>query len=109
MIKHILACVDGSPRDRTVLDYASQIALRFGGHIDVLHVRFDVHGKTRDKAHTGLADRMLAEPIESTVKDAAARARRHFEDWARAMLPAGPRYRYGRAWAIDPVAGNLGI
>jgi len=67
MIKHILACVDGSPRDRTVLDYASQIALRFGGHIDVLHVRFDVHGKTRDKAHTGLADRMLAEPIESTV------------------------------------------
>ena len=88
MIKHILACVDGSPRDRTVLDYASQIALRFGGHIDVLHVRFDVHGKTRDKAHTGLADRMLAEPIESTVKDAAARARRHFEDWrAQCSLP----------------------
>jgi nucleotide-binding universal stress UspA family protein len=88
MIKDTLACVDGSPRDRIVLDYASQIALRFGGHIDALHVRFDIHGKTSDKAHADLADRLLAEPIESTVKDAAARARRHFEDWhAQWKLP----------------------
>src|SRR5208337_3884542 len=49
-IKHILVCVDGTDRDRSVLDQALQIALRFDSHIDVLHVRFDVHGTTSEPA-----------------------------------------------------------
>jgi hypothetical protein len=44
----MLAYVDGSPSDRIVLDYAAQIALRFGAHVDVLRVRFDARGTTRD-------------------------------------------------------------
>src|SRR5262249_53920126 len=41
-IKQVLAWVDGTDNDWTVLDHALQLALRFGSHIDVLHVRFDV-------------------------------------------------------------------
>jgi hypothetical protein len=64
-----------------VLDYASQIAVRFGAHIDVLHVRFDAHGTTWDKGHAGVADRLLAQPVESSVSATAARARQHFDEW----------------------------
>ena len=35
-IKQILVCVDGTDRDRSVLDQALQIALRFDSHIDIL-------------------------------------------------------------------------
>src|SRR6516165_10705233 len=45
-IQHILVCVDGTDNDQAVLDQVLQVALRFGSHIDVLHVRFDVHGAT---------------------------------------------------------------
>ena len=64
--------VDGNPSDRIVLDCAAQIALRFGAHVDVLHVRFDARGTTRNKGHAGVADRLLAEPVESSVSAAAA-------------------------------------
>jgi nucleotide-binding universal stress UspA family protein len=80
-IKQVLVCVDGTDKDRAVLDLALQIALRFGSHVDVLHVRFDVHGITANKGHEDLVDRLLAEPVENTVAEAAARARRHFEEW----------------------------
>ena len=87
-IKHILACVDGTDKDRAVLDRALQIALRFGSHVDVLHVRFDVHGITASKAHEDLVDRLLAQPVENTVAETAAHARRHFEEWhAQCKLP----------------------
>jgi nucleotide-binding universal stress UspA family protein len=86
-IKHILVCVDGTDKDRSVLDQALQIALRFGSHIDVLHVRFDVHGITADR-HERQIDRLLDKPVEHAVAEAATRARRHFEEWhAQCKLP----------------------
>src|SRR5271166_5160157 len=79
-IKHILACVDGTDKDRPVLDRALQIALRFGSHIDVLHVRFDVHGVTAGRQERQI-DRLLDKPVEHAVAEAAARAHQHFESW----------------------------
>jgi nucleotide-binding universal stress UspA family protein len=87
-IRHILACVDGTEKDRSVLDHALQIALRFVSHIDVLHVRFDVHGATADKWRERQVDRLLGAPVEHAVTEAAARAHRHFEQWhAQCKLP----------------------
>jgi nucleotide-binding universal stress UspA family protein len=87
-IKHILACVDGTDKDESVLDQALQVARRFSSHIDVLHVQFDVHGVTDEKRHEGLFDRLLADPVERATIDAAVRARSHFRDWsARCTLP----------------------
>jgi hypothetical protein len=87
-IKHMLAYVDGTPSDGIVLDYAAQIAVRFGAHIDVLHVRFDARGTTGNKGHAGLADRLLAAPVESSVSAAAGRARQYFDAWhAQCRLP----------------------
>jgi nucleotide-binding universal stress UspA family protein len=90
-IKHVLACIDGSERDKAVLDQALQVALRFGSHVDVLHVRFDVHG-TSVHRHERRIDRLLDEPVESAVADAAVHARRHFEEWqATCKLPLRER------------------
>jgi Universal stress protein family len=90
-VKHILVCVDGTDKDRSVLDQALQIALRFGSHIDVLHVRFDVHGTTSDR-HERQVDRLLDKPVEHIVAETAARARRHFEEWhAQCKLPLRDR------------------
>jgi nucleotide-binding universal stress UspA family protein len=90
-IKHILVCVDGTDRDRSVLDQALQIALRFDSHIDVLHVRFDVHGTASDR-HERQIDRLLDKPVEHIVAETAARARRHFEEWhAQCKLPLRDR------------------
>jgi nucleotide-binding universal stress UspA family protein len=90
-IRHILVCVDGTDKDRSVLVQALQIALRFGSHIDVLHVRFDVHGTTSDR-HERQIDRLLDKPVEHIVAEAAARARRHFEEWhAQCKLPLRDR------------------
>src|SRR5262245_3091253 len=87
-MKHLLACVDGTQNDRCVLDYAFRIALRFGAHIDVLHVRFDSRGTTAKKRRAGIADRLLAQPVEKHVSEAAAHARHHFEEWqAQCRLP----------------------
>jgi len=81
-IKHILACIDGTQKDRYVLDQALQVALRFSSHIDVLHVQFDVHGVTDAKRHEGLFDQLLAEPVKRATIEAAVRARRHFTEWS---------------------------
>ena len=87
-IRRILACVDGSEKDRCVLDYALQVALRFSSHIDVLHVQFDVHGVTAATKHEGLFDHLLAEPVERATIEAAVRARHHFREWStRCKLP----------------------
>ena len=48
-IKQILACVDGTDKDGSVLNHALQVAQHFGSHIDVLHVRFDFHGASTDR------------------------------------------------------------
>ena len=48
----ILARVDGTENDQAVLDSALQVATRFKGHIEALHVRFD----PRDSAQA-LADK----------------------------------------------------
>ncbi len=86
-IKQILVCVDGTDKDRSILDQALQVALRFGSHIDVLHVRFDVHGTTANR-HERQIDRLLDKPVEHIVAETAARARRHFEEWhAQCQLP----------------------
>ena len=102
-IKHILACVDGTDKDRSVLDQALQIALRSGSHIDVLHVRFDVHGTTSDRYERQI-DRLLDKPVEHIVAEAAARARRHFEEW-HAQCNAVARPWDGGAQPLEPMAG----
>ena len=80
-IRHILACIDGTDKDESVLDHALQIALRFDSHIDVLHVRFDAHGTTADKKGQHQVDRLLGGPVEQAAAEAAARAHRHFDQW----------------------------
>lgn len=87
-IKRILACVDGTDNDPAVLDHALVAALRFVSHIDVLHVRFDVRGVSTGGGDERHGDRLLDIPVERAVTEAAARARRHFEEWqARCGLP----------------------
>lgn len=84
-IRHILACIDGTDNDRAVLDHALQVALRFDGHIDGLHVRFDTEGADAGRWQ---ADRILGPPVEAMGAEAAARARRHFDDWqTQSKLP----------------------
>jgi hypothetical protein len=46
-IKRILAWVDGSAKDRAVLDHALQVAQQFAGHVDVLHSAFRPSGRVR--------------------------------------------------------------
>ena len=89
-IKQILACVDDTDKDQSVLNHALQVALHFGSHIDVLHVHFDVHGASTDKRYKPLVDRFLDIPVERAATEAAARAHRHFENWqAQCKLPLG--------------------
>lgn len=89
-IKQILACVDGTDKDQSVLNHALQVALHFGSHIDVLHVHFDVHGASTDTRYKPLVDRFLDIPVERAATEAAARAHRHFENWqAQCKLPLG--------------------
>jgi len=74
-----------------VLDQALLIALRFAGHIDVLHVRFDVHGTSAQRQQRQV-DRLLDRPVEQVVAESAARARAHFEAWhAQCELPLRDR------------------
>jgi hypothetical protein len=89
-IKQILACVDGTDKDQSVLNHALQVALHFGSHIDVLQVHFDVRGASTDKRYTPLVDRFLDIPVERAATEAAARAHRHFENWqTQCRLPLG--------------------
>lgn len=86
-IRRILACVDGTEKDRAVMDHALQVALYFAGHIDVLHVRFDARSASAGR-YERTADRLLAIPVERDAAEAAKRAHRHFEEWqARCKLP----------------------
>jgi nucleotide-binding universal stress UspA family protein len=88
-IKQILASVDGTDKDRAVLDYALQVALHFASHIDVLHVRFDVHGgASMGTGYERRIDRLLGISVERAAAEAAMRAHRHFDEWqARCNLP----------------------
>lgn len=87
-IKQILAYIDGTERDWTVLDHALAVALRLVSHIDVVHVRFDVRGVSVGKGYRHYTDRLLDVPVEHAVTEAATRARRHFEEWkAQCNLP----------------------
>lgn len=81
VIKHILACVDGTDMDSAVLHYARQAAVHFCSHIDVLHVHFDVHGVTLENRTGDLFDRLLADPVEGASIEASNRARHHFKSW----------------------------
>ena len=78
-IKQILAYVDGTEKDLTVLDHALAVAQRFVSHIDVLHVRFDVRGVSAGTER--YVDRLLDIPVEGAVTEAATQAHRHFEQW----------------------------
>jgi universal stress protein family protein len=95
-IKHVLACVDGAESDRTVLDYALQVAQNFVSHVDVLHVRFDVEALTVLGARDRRGDRLLGihADLEHAVANAAERAHRHFTEWrernALALRDSGP-------------------
>ena len=118
-ITHLLVCVDGTDTDRAVLDQAMPIALRFGSHIDVLHVRFDVHGASVERQERPI-DRLLDKPVEQLVAESAARARGHFEAWyAQCKLPlrdggtavlgpstAGARSPAMRTWLSRAQAGS---
>lgn len=69
-IKQILASVDGTDKDRAVLDYALQVALHFASHIDVLHVRFDVHGgASMGTGYERRIDRLLGISVERAATD----------------------------------------
>jgi nucleotide-binding universal stress UspA family protein len=87
-IKHVLACVDGTENDRSVLDHALQVAQRLDSHIDVLHVRFDADGATTDPERKRHADRFFSTPLMAIAADTAHRARAHFDAWhERSKLP----------------------
>jgi hypothetical protein len=87
-VKQILASLDGTDKDRAVLDYALQVALHFASHIDVLHVRFNVHGASMGTGYERRMDRLLGIPVERAAAEAATRAHRHFDEWqARCNLP----------------------
>jgi nucleotide-binding universal stress UspA family protein len=87
-IKHVLACVDGTDNDRSVLEHALQVARRFDSHIDVLHVRFDADGATADPERKRHGDRFLSTPLMAIAADTALRARAHFDAWQeRSKLP----------------------
>jgi hypothetical protein len=104
-MKHILAYVDGTQNDISLLDYASRIALRFDAHIDVLHVRFDSRATTGNKARSGIADRLLAEPVEKNANETAARPA-PLRGMADTVQTAGARCRHCCASSIHPMAGN---
>jgi nucleotide-binding universal stress UspA family protein len=80
-IKQVLTWVDGSENDWAALDYALQIAQRFGSHIDVLHVRLDVRAESSGAAAERRFDHLLGIPVERAAAESAARARSHFEEW----------------------------
>jgi nucleotide-binding universal stress UspA family protein len=105
----ILARLDGTKGDRAVLDGALQVARRFRGHIDALHVRFDPrdfplvsgYGMVSDlvafgeaPADDGMVSDLVAltERLQQTAERMAEQARRNFESWRDAnRVPVADR------------------
>jgi len=82
-IKHVLACVDGSSGDSAVLSYSLQIARKFPVHVDLLHVRLDLCKAPKRVWYRKEVDRLfgIAGALERRANEAAARAKKSFEDW----------------------------
>jgi nucleotide-binding universal stress UspA family protein len=82
-IKHVLACVDGSSSDSAVLSYSLQIARKFPIHVDVLHVRLHLSKAPKRGWYRKEVDLLLGitEALEQRASEAAARAKKSFEDW----------------------------
>jgi nucleotide-binding universal stress UspA family protein len=78
----ILARVDGTKGDRAVLDGALQVARRFRGHVEALHVRFDPRDFPLMTGYGLVPDLVaLMERLQQTADRMAEQARRNFEAW----------------------------
>jgi nucleotide-binding universal stress UspA family protein len=78
----ILARVDGTNGDRAVLDGALQVARRFRGHIEALHVRFDPRDFPLVTGYGMVPDLVaLTERLQQTAARMAEQARSNFEAW----------------------------
>lgn len=89
----ILARVDGTKGDRAVLDGALQVARRFRGHIEALHVRFDAGDLALVTGYAVVPDLVaLTERLQQTAGLMAERARHNFEAWRDAnQVPLAER------------------
>lgn len=78
----ILARVDGTENDHAVLESALQVATRFQGHIEALHVRFDPRNLPLVTGYDMVPEVVaLTETLKRTVEQAAEQARSNFEGW----------------------------
>ena len=78
----ILARVDGTKGDQAVLESALQVARRFRGHVDALHVRFDARDLPLVTGYGMVADLVaLTERLQQTADQMAEQARRNFDAW----------------------------
>jgi nucleotide-binding universal stress UspA family protein len=78
----VLARVDGTKGDLAVLDGALQVARRFRGHVEALHVRFDPRDFPLVTGYGVVSDLVaLTERLQQTAERMAAQARRNFEAW----------------------------
>lgn len=89
----ILARIDGTKSDRAVLDAALQVARRFRGHIDALHVRFDPRDLPLVTGYGMVSDLVaLTERLQQTAERMVEQARRNFEAWRDAnRVPVADR------------------
>lgn len=106
----ILARVDGTENDQAVLDSALQVATRFKGHIEALHVRFDPRDLPLVTGYDMVPEVVaLTETLKRTADRAAEQARSTFEAWRAAnKIPLveapGGAARVSVRWQED--AGN---
>jgi nucleotide-binding universal stress UspA family protein len=78
----ILARVDGTNGDGAVLDGALQVARRFRGHIEALHVRFDPRDFPLVTGYGMVSDLVaLTERLQQTAERMAEQSRHNFEAW----------------------------
>lgn len=82
-IKHILARLDGSASDNAVLDYACQVARRFGAYVEAFHCAFDSRDLSALTAGASAVHGLDQMVIESARAD-GTRARSNFETWLKA-------------------------
>lgn len=92
-MKCILARVDGTNGDRAVLDGALQVARRFRGHVETLHIRFDPRDFPLVTGYGAVPDLVaLTERLQQTADRMAEQARRNFEAWRDAnRVPVAER------------------